>query len=123
MSYYIHHIAGRIRLKTPVIKNNAEKKETLLNLFECARGINGVSVNTLTGSVIIHYDPDFHSKDSILDILKTHRFIDSHHVISNDNRLERFIELIRKEIRKAIFAMTLEFALEPIGLSFICVLI
>jgi len=123
MSYYVHHITGRIRLKTPVLKNNPEKKETLISLFGCAAGINGVSVNTLTGSVIIHYDPTLYSKETILDILKTHRFLDTHHIISNDNRIERFIEMIRREIRKAMFAMALEVALEPIGLSFVCALI
>ena len=51
MSYYIHHISGRIRLKTPVLKKNPEKKETLISLFGCAAGINGVSVNTLQAAL------------------------------------------------------------------------
>jgi hypothetical protein len=123
MSYYIHYITGRIRLKTPVLKKNPEKKETLISLFGCAAGINGISVNTLTGSVVIHYDPTFYSKESIIDILERHRFLDMHHVITNDNRIDRFIETIRKEIRKAMFAMALEVALEPIGLSFVCALL
>jgi len=123
MSYYIHHIKGRIRLKTPVLKNNIEKKQTLINLFEFLRGINGVSVNTINGSVIIHYDPDILNRDDILGILQLHRFVDKHHVISNDNRMDRFIETIRKEIRKAMFAMAFELALEPVGLSFVCALI
>jgi len=123
MSYYIHHIKGRIRLKTPVLKNNPEKKQTLLNLFEFLRGISGVSVNTLTGSVVIHYDHEIFSKEDILGILQLHRFLDKHHVISNDNRIERLVETVRKEIRKAMFAMAFEMALEPVGLSFVCALL
>ncbi|ETR67879.1 MAG: hypothetical protein OMM_11117 [Candidatus Magnetoglobus multicellularis str. Araruama] len=100
-----------------------EKKQTLINLFEFLRGINGVSVNTINGSVIIHYDPDMLNRDDILGILQLHRFVDKHHVISNDNRMDRFIETIRKEIRKAMFTMAFELALEPVGLSFVCALI
>jgi len=123
MRYYIHHITGRIRLKTPVLKNNIVKKQFLLNMFATLYGINGISVNTLTGSVIIHYDPEIFSKEDLLEILKTYHYLDDQHIISNDNRMERFIELIRKEVRKTIFTIALETALEPIGLSFVCALL
>jgi len=123
MSYYIHYIKGRVRLKSPALKNNLENKQFLLNLFEPLYGINGITVNTLTGSAIIHYNPDLYSRDDILGILKSYNFVDDYHIISNDNRMERIIEIIRREIRKALFALALESALEPIGLSFICALL
>jgi hypothetical protein len=123
MDYYIHHIKGRIRLKTPVLKNNIDNKQIILNLFESLYGIIGISVNTLTGSVVIHYEPDIFTREDIIGMLKAYRFLDDFHIISNDNRMERFIESIRKEIRKTLFALALETVLEPIGLSFVCVLL
>jgi cation transport ATPase len=57
-----HQVPGRIRLKVPKVKENPELIEQIKQMFNVIPGIEEVTVNPTTGSVVLHYDTDHHDQ-------------------------------------------------------------
>jgi hypothetical protein len=57
-----HQVPGRIRLKVPKAKENPELMEQIKQMFVAIPGIEDVTVNPTTGSVVLHYDTDRHDE-------------------------------------------------------------
>jgi cation transport ATPase len=55
-----HQVPGRIRLKVPKAKENPELIEQIKQMFNVIPGVEEVTVNPVTGSVVVHYDTDRH---------------------------------------------------------------
>lgn len=53
-----HFIPGRIRMYCPIIKEDISTEEALLSTFNKIPGINELTVNSYTGSLLIKYDTD-----------------------------------------------------------------
>ena len=70
MSYYIHSIPGRLRVKTPLVKGNQEKARDVEGLLNCFQGVDKASANPLTGSIVVNYDSTAVNDRSIIDLLE-----------------------------------------------------
>jgi cation transport ATPase len=57
-----HQVPGRIRLKVPNIKDNPELIDQIKQMFHVIPGIEDVTVNPTTGSVVLQYDTDKHDE-------------------------------------------------------------
>ena len=57
-----HQVPGRIRLKVPKVKENPELIEQIRQMFNVIPGIEEVTVNPTTGSVVLHYDTEHHDE-------------------------------------------------------------
>jgi len=55
-----HHVRGRIRIKIPAAKGDECLLEQIKEALGAIPGVNDVSANPSTGSVILRYDPDRH---------------------------------------------------------------
>jgi hypothetical protein len=55
-----HQVPGRIRLKVPNVKDNPELIDQIKQMFHVIPGIENVTVNPTTGSVVLQYDIDHH---------------------------------------------------------------
>jgi len=55
-----HQVPGRIRLKVPKAKDNPELVEQIKQMFTVIPGVEEVTVNPVTGSVVVNYDTDRH---------------------------------------------------------------
>jgi hypothetical protein len=55
-----HQVPGRIRMKVPSVKTNPELAEQIKQTFGAIPGIEQVTINPTTGSVVMHYDVDRH---------------------------------------------------------------
>ena len=82
MSYYLHHVPGRLRIKTPRVKNNRFIVEEIKHLLSSLSGIDFYEVNTVTGSIIIHYEPRYISEDTIIRLLEEAGYFDLSNAIS-----------------------------------------
>ncbi len=69
MSYYVHQVPGRLRIKTPTIKSNPVKACELEQQLKTLNGTEAICANALTGSVLIHYDTRVVSSGDILDFV------------------------------------------------------
>lgn len=84
MSYYLHHIPGRLRVKTPHVKKNRFIAEEIKRLLSAQPGILFYEINTVTGSIVINYDSREISEDMIIRMLEEAGHFDSSRAISND---------------------------------------
>jgi cation transport ATPase len=57
-----HQIPGRVRMKVPSAKDNPELLEQIKQTFSVIPGIEHVTVNPATGSVVLHYDTERHDE-------------------------------------------------------------
>src|ERR1700678_1824947 len=57
-----HQVPGRIRLKVPNVKDNPELVDQIKQMFHVIPGIEDVTVNPTTGSVVLCYDTDGHDR-------------------------------------------------------------
>jgi hypothetical protein len=57
-----HQVPGRVRMKVPAAKGNAELLEQIGEAFSAIPGIERITVNPTTGSVVLHYDVEQHDE-------------------------------------------------------------
>jgi hypothetical protein len=57
-----HQVPGRVRMKIPSAKGNTELLQEIGNAFGQIPGIEHISVNPVTGSVVLHYDTERHDE-------------------------------------------------------------
>lgn len=56
MKFYIHDIPGRLRVKSPLLKNNQKAEFELRKALSTLEGIGVVETNLITGSILINYN-------------------------------------------------------------------
>jgi copper chaperone CopZ len=123
MSYYVHNVPGRIRIKNPFIKHKNGKKKEIQRLFRKMNGIESVSVNTATGSVVIKYDADVLTSDQLFNVLEYNEYFDSSKAIMVNTDKKSATSKAGEVIGKAVFSWTIGRVLDASGLSFISALI
>jgi hypothetical protein len=69
MSHYLHHVPGRLRLKDRSLKNGEDKADEIRALCTQLPGIESIELNTLTGSLLVHYDKANVNATQILGLL------------------------------------------------------
>jgi hypothetical protein len=57
-----HQVPGRVRMKIPAGKGNPELLQQISEVFRVIPGIEQITVNPATGSVVLHYDTDRHDE-------------------------------------------------------------
>jgi len=66
---HIHHVPGRLRIRIPELKRNPAMADSLITKLESTTGVSSVVANSLTGSVLIHYDDSACDLDSIFRLV------------------------------------------------------
>ena len=84
MSYYWHHVPGRLRLKTPSIKGNEVGAVNIQVFLKQFGGVLSTAVNTVTGSLVINYDPQVIDSESLTHNLSRAGYFDRTKAITND---------------------------------------
>lgn len=84
MSYYIHDVPGRLRMKTPVIKRNRSIANEVERLIGSVNGVDNVDINLTTGSLLVNYDPKTTKQHEIIDLLQGKGYFDSSRALTND---------------------------------------
>lgn len=71
MSPYIHHIPGRLRVKSPGLKRNERAAAQTRAHIDQLHGIHSTEINPITGSILIHYDTRQVAAQTLLDTLRS----------------------------------------------------
>jgi hypothetical protein len=123
MSYQLHELPGRLRIKIPMLKRNeiaARKVEDFLNDIT---GILSTSANALTGSVVVKFDPKVISSREIVTILTQEGYIDLAKIIAgkaqNSDGFSKFGALASR----ALLGLAVEKTFEGSALSLLTVFI
>jgi copper chaperone CopZ len=118
MSYYVHEVPGRLRVKTPSAKGQAWVARKIEEMVKAIPGVYAVNVNTTTGSILLNYDSTTVNSKGILEILEKEGLFDSSRLMTGDEYLHSRMEKTGQVIGKALFGLVLEktFAGTPISL-------
>jgi copper chaperone CopZ len=84
MTYYIHDVPGRLRIRSPHVKNNEDTAYRLENLLRQMAGVNNIDINLMTGSCLVKYDPATASCNDIVSMLTEEGYFDPSRAITND---------------------------------------
>jgi len=57
-----HQVPGRVRMKVPAAKGNPELLQQIAETFAAIPGIERITCNSATGSVVMHYDVHRHDE-------------------------------------------------------------
>lgn len=123
MSYYFHHVQGRLRVKTPFIKRNSSAAEAIKKLLGEIQGIERAEINTMTGSAVIHYEPKAVSSQEILNLLEEAGYFDLSKAVTNDQHVYAAVARTGGILWKALAGVLVEQVFQGSALSYLAVLI
>lgn len=123
MGYYVHEVPGRMRVKIPELKKDHTRARRIENTLEDMNGVSRISVNTLTGSVVVTFDPLVTSSRAILSELSQEGHIDLARAISGGQHFDNTAKKIGAAVSKAVLGLALDRALQGSPLSILTVLI
>jgi copper chaperone CopZ len=123
MSYYVHDVPGRLRVKTPSARGQAGMVQKIEEMVKAIPGVYAVNVNTTTGSIVLNYDSTAVNSKGILDLLEEKGLFDSSQLMTGDQYLHSRMEKTGQVIGKAIFGLVLEKAFEGTPMALLSVLI
>lgn len=123
MSYYCHSTPGRLRIKTPIIKQNPVETEKVRALLQSLPGVGEVSVNALTGSVTISYSDCDTEAESILEILRDRGYYRFSTIEEPERPIEAAVSRVGTTLGKVILGAAVEKAFESSMLSFLTLLV
>jgi hypothetical protein len=70
MSQYIHHVPGRIRVRSRAFRCRSAKARAARSRLLALTGVQQVRVNPHAGSITVHYDPDLLKQSDLLGVLE-----------------------------------------------------
>ncbi len=123
MVCYLHEVPGRLRIKIPRIKRNAQKAEELRNLLHSVAGVKSTSVSVVTGSAVIQFDCDLVRSETILNLLVNDNYIDLRKAMTSQQYVEKALSNAGKTVSKALLGLALDKALQGSSLSIIAAFI
>jgi Heavy metal associated domain 2 len=71
----MHHVPGRLRIKSSVLKGNEQEAQAVQQLLLDQQGILRSEVSTLTGSILIYYDGSAVQAQRIVGLLKRRGYL------------------------------------------------
>lgn len=123
MSYYIHQIPGRLRIKSPAVRRNQAAAETVSVLLTALAGVRSVAINTVTGSIIVCYDPKTISSETIVGPLKRNGYFDASKAMTHDQVIQRAASKAGLFLSRTFFGAVVETAFQGSAWSFLAILI
>ncbi len=123
MSYYVHHVPGRLRVKTPFIKKDPLVAGQIEKLLTSMPGITSVIANQLTGSVVVNFDSTILDPQRILDVLKLNGYFDPSKAVTSEQYIEEGLSKTSNLVGKALLGFFLEKAFEGSPLALLSVII
>ena len=123
MNCYVHSVPGRLRVKTPTVKRNRAAARHVEGLMKQLRGVSLTTANTITGSVLVVYNPKAISADLILNTLENEGHFDNSGVVSSDQYIGEAASKAGRLIGKVVFGAFVERAFQGSALSYLAVFI
>ena len=70
MSHYIHHVPGRLRVRTQSLRCQPSRVEAAARRLSELDGVGPVAINARAGSITVHYDPAQRTQGELLDLIE-----------------------------------------------------
>lgn len=122
-SFYVHDTPGRLRVKIPALRGNPYMCHRVKDLVQDVDGVAEVSINSVTGSVLVSYDESRLSGPQILGMLSERGYFDRSRAITNEQFIETSVSRAGKSVGKAVLGWAVGKAIEDTGFAIIAALI
>jgi copper chaperone CopZ len=96
MHYYMADTPGRLRIESPVLKNNQQKCAAFQEVVKGIKGVTSVEMKCELGSAAIHYDPKVLDHTRLIGLLEKTGDFDHLQAKTPDDYLEEAIEDVAK---------------------------
>jgi len=123
MSYYIHNVPGRLRVKSPAVRRNQDAADEIRKSLSTLQGIATVDINLTTGSILVNYNSKTIQHGDIVSLLQRKGYFDPSKAINNDQFIHQAASKAGDVVGRAIFGTFVEKALEGSALSLLTILI
>jgi hypothetical protein len=123
MSYYMHSVPGRLRIKTPFIKGKEQAAKHVEKFFGQINGMLSIASNPVTGSIVINYDPGKVTPRMLLDVFESRGIFDSSKAVTNDQYIHDKASRAGHFVYKAFLGTVAEQALAGSPLALLGLLI
>lgn len=70
MSLYIHHVPGRLRVRTQAFRCQPSRIQQATRRLRATEGVSDVAINAAAGSITVRYDPDRCTHNALLEVLQ-----------------------------------------------------
>lgn len=120
MAHYVHHVPGRLRVKTAGLKKNEAQAARIQLVLEEAQGVLSHEVNTITGSILVNYDVNATDSDTIMALLKNEGYVDPEASVQRSaNPARNSNNKLAGSIGKAVFGVVVEKVVERSAVALI----
>lgn len=123
MSYYLHSVPGRLRVKVPQLRNNAQRCQKVQDLLMALAGVQDVEVNCLTGSVLVCYDDEVLNDTSIILFLEEENLFDMSLAKDASQHIKKMSVSAGETVGRFVFSWALGKALQRGGFSLLAAII
>jgi hypothetical protein len=82
MTDYLHHVPGRLRVRSKVFRCNSSSQNMALRKLRALDGVSTVRLNSKAGSVTVCYDTEKIGPTKILDLLNACKCIQAAPAVS-----------------------------------------
>ncbi len=123
MSYYIHSIPGRLRIKSLKVKQNPRASEEIRMALSSLQGLGTVEINNITGSILVNYNPGVLNSKDITSLLERKGYFDSSKAVTNDTYIKEKVTALGNFASRTVFGSVVEKSLEGSALAYLAVLI
>ena len=96
MEYYIHYVPGRIRIETPVIRENPQRAELFQKFIKGVDGITAVETHTVIGGAVLHFDEKRINCEQVIGILEKYGYFCLSKAETSDQYIEKVTEKVLK---------------------------
>lgn len=119
-----HHVPGRLRIKLPPVRKDPAKAEAVAGHVRTLEGVRSVEVNTVSASVIVHYDIHRVGAEAITAHLASSGHLMSHGRSSPvPGALGQTFDRAGSAFGKALFGIVLEKAVERVAVALVAALV
>lgn len=123
MDYCTHHVPGRLRVKTHIIKKNKFSANNVEIFLKQLKGINSATTNIITGSIVILYDHKIINFENILASLENEGYFDTSKSVPCCPYANGTVSKTGQTLGKILFGVAIEKTFENSILSYITVFI
>ena len=117
---YLHALDGRLRVKVSTVKGSPQKAREVEHRLGMCEGITQITANPTTGSVLVLYDPQHLSQETILEQLRALGcFVADKKVrtVTQSNGLDQ--RGFGRDLIETVVRSTMEFALQRLVFTLI----
>jgi hypothetical protein len=121
--HYLHHLPGRLRVRTPILKRNPQKAVEVQTFLENTRGVKFVKLNPVTGSVMILYTPSEIPGSALIESMTDAGYVRPDLALAAERNLDEAMSRAGRVLARAAAGVVLDQLLADSPLGLIAVIV